>query len=261
MVKFQLNEEQYQTPEGWHEIEFGKFLNYLGDISSNEPELHKEFMQDHIEFLEELSEDLSQEEKEKIATERFLKKWHELSSSKKLICYKFYALSIGFWCDIEQYVILESMDRGQLFNAYWTIQADLNINALTYDETFTGFELRGKEWLLPKKHMEGATVVEFAEAAQFQDRMQDLDDGQWLAMLDVMVVLCRPSGEVYEYNEKRHNQRKNWFRALKMDVVANVSFFLLKLNSTLQNNLLIYGLTMELERQEARKFPEAMDGI
>jgi len=77
----------------------------------------------------------------------------------------------------------------------------------------------------------------------------------------VMVVLCRPSGEVYEYNENKHNQRKNWFRALKMDIVANVSFFLLKLNSTLQNNLLIYGFQAELERREVEKFQKTMDGI
>jgi len=88
-----------------------------------------------------------------------------------------------------------------------------------------------------------------------------LDNGQWLAMLDVMVVLCRPSGEVYEYNENKHNQRKNWFRALKMDIVANVSFFLLKLNSTLQNNLLIYGFQVALQQKEAKKSLEIMDGI
>jgi hypothetical protein len=55
--------------------------------------------------------------------------------------------------------------------------------------------------------------------------------------------------------------RKKQFRKLKMDIVANVSFFLLKLNSILKSNLLIYGLKQELSAKEEKKYQKIMAGI
>ncbi|MHC4316404.1 MAG: hypothetical protein ACYSW3_28510 [Planctomycetota bacterium] len=239
MVKFTLDNVEYQTPSSWHEVEFGKFLDYLSEVTPLTPEALIEVMN---------SEDLSTT-------------WSALTKKNRKKCYDFFALSVGFWCDIDAKKIKSSMNLVQLENAFWTIQIDLSLDNLTFDEEFTGFEIGKKEYLLPKKHMEGSTVVEFAEAAQFQEKQEDLENGQWLAMLDVMVVLCRPKGEVYEYIEQRHNVRKKQFRKLKMDIVANVSFFLLKLNSILKTNLLIYGLGQELSAKEQRKYQKTMDGI
>ena len=99
------------------------------------------------------------------------------------------------------------MNLEQLEAAFRAIQIDLSITDFKQDEDFIGFELNGTEYLLPKKHMENSTVVEFCEAAQFELNAADLESGNWRAILDIMAVICKPVGEVYEYDEANHNLR------------------------------------------------------
>ncbi len=226
MVKFELNGSQYQTPNGWNEIECGVFLDYLSNIAPKMPSELKELFE--LENIEE--------------------GYAELRANKKkfLSCLEFFSLCIAFWCKLDQEIIRDSMNTEQLEQAYWAIQIDLNINNLKEDKKFTGFFLNGVEYLCPQRHMAGATVAEFCDACHFEEKYEELKGGEWEALLDVMVVLCRPKGEHYDYNETKHNIRKKQFRKLKMTDVANVGFFLLKLNKQLNLDLLIYSL-LELE--------------
>ncbi len=109
--------------------------------------------------------------------------------------------------------------------------------------------------------MEGATVAEFAEAAQFEENVGELMTGRWEAMLDVMVVLCRPKGEKYNYEKAKHNIRRKMFRTLTMDIVINVAFFLHRLNDILKNNLLIYSLQTHLEEKELQRLEKLTVGL
>jgi hypothetical protein len=120
--------------------------------------------------------------------------------------------------------------------------------------------MEGVLYIPPSKHMQKSTVVEFAESAQFQANMADLEDGLWRSMEDVMVVLCRPEGEAYEYSEVRHNRRKRLFRKTTMDNVINTAFFLLRLNKKLNIDLLIYTMEVELETKRAETLARSTDG-
>ena len=232
VFKFTLNDKDYIAPSGWCDIKFSKFLAYLKDIA---PLMPKCLVNVH-------------------SSDNPLLEYEKLSKTDLSKCYEFYAHYVGFWFNIPIALIRESMDIKQhLEPAYFAIQAALYTSKSTFDDSFNGFEIQGIEYVLPLRHMHGCTVAEFTEAAQFEANMEKVENGNYLAMLDVMVVLCRPKGEPYDYNEAVHNRRKRLFSDLTMDVIFNVGFFLLKLRHTLNLNLLIYGMMQDKAAQEARQ--------
>lgn len=240
MVSFSLNNTEYKTPSGWHEVTFSKFLDYLSEVVPQQPQILKDWFN---------SDDLSQY-------------WNDMKPKQKLECFDFFAVSVGFWCGLDSKVVRNSLNLEELQQAFYAIQIDLNINDVEEDVEFTGFLIGKKEYLLPKKNMVGSTVAEFAEAAQFQENMQELENGHWKSMLDVMVVLCRPSGEAYEWNEKRHEMRKKMFKnKVYMNTVLQVAFFLHRQNKQLKTDLLIYSMFQLLKQQKEQKhFQEHMAG-
>jgi hypothetical protein len=239
MVKFTLNDIEYKTPGSWSEIKFGKFLSYLETILSEMPKALQDIYQ----------------------SENMVEDWANLSAKQKAKCYHYFAKSVGFWCGIDANIIKKSMLLEELEAAYWAIDIDLNLDNVQIDEDFTGFRIGNTEYLLPQKHMEGSTVLEFTESAQFELNMAEVKNGNWLALLDVMTVICRPQGEVYEYTKQRNEIRKKAFRELTMDIILNVSFFLLRLNDTLKNTLLIYSLLQHKQQIEKSKLARHTAGI
>ena len=260
MIKFELDGQKYQTPEGWHEVTFERFMDYLSNISTQEPEELKEFIHAHQEFIGEIKEETPEKEVLQLASSHFESSWKRLGAKKQNKCHEFYAIEVGFWCGLDAEVIRSSMDIDILEQAFWAIQITLKLNNQKEDIEFVGFECKGKEYLLPSKHMEGATVAEFAEAAQFEENVEDVVGGNWDAMLDVVVVLCRPKGEVYSYNENQHKMRKKQFKKLTMDKIINIAFFLLRQNDILKSNLLIYSLSEQVEQKQLEKLVTFMDG-
>lgn len=240
MVKFELNGVQYQTPASWSEVTFEKFLNYLSNVVPAQPKALKDWF---------ASEDLSSY-------------WNDMKPSDKAKCFDFFAISVAFWCDLDSKNVRNSLNLEQLQQAFYAIQLDLDIHNIKEDVEFTGFLIGNKEFLLPRRNMIGSTVAEFAEAAQFQENMQDLENGHWFSMLDVMVVLCKPAGEVYEYEETKHEMRKKMFKKkVFMDSVLQVAFFLLRQNKQLKQDLLIYSMFhLVKQRKEQKHFQEHMDG-
>ena len=261
MVRFQINDTHYETPDGWDKITFGKFLKSLDKIEPQRPEALTSFMDNHFEAIGKIKDSLSKAAKEYEAVRLFEKRWSDMIPTDKLICYKFFEITIAYWCDVDIALLHEAMNREQLEQTYWVLEYEMNPNNAKPSKDFAGFEINGIEYLPPKKHMEGSTVVEFAESAYFQESMQKVAGGNWIAMGDVMVVLCRPKGEAYEYDEQKHNRRKALFMGLTMDKVIDVAFFLLKLNDTLNDNLLIYTLEVEKQRKEVRLLENDMGGL
>ena len=237
MVSFELNGKKYSSPKSWGNITFEKFLKYLSDIAPKTPEILKELFE----------------------AENLAETWNGYTDKDKLICYKFFALSVGFWCGLPAEEIKESMNIEQLESAFFTIEIDLA--NMQNDDTFTGFEIKGKRYVLPAENMEGSTVSEFAEASQFQENFSEVEGGEWLSMLDVMVVLCRPEGEKYSYDKNTHNLRKKLFKGLSMDKVINTAFFLLRLNKELKNNLLIYSMLQAIAPKQEKQLKKLMVGI
>ena len=260
LVKFSINEIQYNTPKGWSEVLFSKFLEYLDDIQPQRPICLDEFLSDHYKFISEIDKNLEDKERERIAVKMFQQRWNKMKHLEKEICHNFFAVDVGFWCDINPQLIKEAMNLEDLKNTFWTLQLEMNPSNSDIDETFVGFEINGVEYLLPKKHMTESTVLEFSESAQFQSQMKNVEGGDFRAMADVMVVLCKPKGEVYSYNEMKHNRRKKLFLSTTMDNVINTAFFLLKLNETLKSNLLIYTLEKEKQAMTLESFNLVMGG-
>ena len=154
--------------------------------------------------------------------------------------------NIGSW-DVSKVKNMASM-----FNRANSFNQDINTKQVC---------INGKEYILPAQHMEGSTVSEFAEAAQFQENFQEVENGAWLSMLDVVAVLCRPPGEKYSYDKRRHEARKKLFKKLSMDKIINVSFFLLRLNKELHNNLLIYSLHQQILQKQEKQLKKHTAGI
>ena len=190
----------------------------------------------------------------------FKARWAEMPLFEKSLCHVFFSVDVGYWCDIEPELIQEAMNLDQLEGTFWMLQYEMNPANAEVNEDFTGFEVKGIEYLLPKQHMTSSTVLEFAESAQFQTAMKGVEGGEYKAMADVMCVLCRPKGEKYSYSKIRHNNRKKIFLGTTMDNVINTAFFLLRLNETLRDNLLIYTLVGEKENLEAKILKTDTDG-
>jgi len=237
MISFELNGKKYSSPKDWQNITFEKFLKYLSDIAPKTPEKLKELFE----------------------AENLAETWSGYTDKDKLICYDFFALSVGFWCGLPAEEIKESMNIEQLESAFFTIEIDLA--NMQNDESFSGFEIKGKRYVLPAENMEGSTVSEFAEASQFQENFAEVEGGEWLSMLDVMVVLCRPEGEKYSYDKNTHNLRKKLFKGLSMDKVINTAFFLLRLNEELKHNLLIYSMLQEIAQRQEKQLKKLTVGI
>ena len=260
-VKFEIDGQQYSTKAGWHDVPFQMFMNYLSEVAPEEPEVLKDFVSSHLDFLQELDPELSEESKQIFAVENWEASWKKLGKKKQLKCYNFFSLDIGFWVGLDSEEIKQYLNKDQLAQAFWANQIVLNIGEAKPDPNFTGFKIGKKEYLLPQKHMEGSTVAEFADAAHFEEQVGELLQDRWEAILDLMVVICRPKGEKYDFNEITHKQRKNFFRKLNMDVLINIAFFLLRLNDTLKDNLLIYSLQQQLQLEEAKKLQKIMVGL
>jgi hypothetical protein len=264
MIKFQLEDEQHQTPSGWDKVPIPKFLKHLAEIAPQEPQELIDFVSAQAEYITEISksETITKKEIKRLSNEHFVKLWDSIPKHEKTICHKYFSIEIGFWCDLEPSVIFDSMNLNQLELAFWDIQISLSIVDYQPDPNFTGFKIGKFRYDMPLKHMESSTAGEFAEAAGFEEKALDVAADRWEAVLDVMIVICRPKGEKYNYDKKRHEMRKNLFKKhLKTDVLINVAFFLLNLNSILRDNLLIYSLKMELSQKKAEGLGRSTDGL
>lgn len=238
MISFELEGHRYKTPDGWHDIKFSKFLQFLEEIQPLCPKvLLKVYEAENMDSY-----------------------WGSMPNRNKAKCYQYFAKVVGFWCGLPAEIIMQTMDKEQLAAAYWAIEVDLSIENSQVNEDFTGFTIGNKEYLLPHRHMLGSTVIEFTEAAHFEQQMDDIENGKWLALLDIMAVICRPKGEVYNYEKGHHEMRKNIFKNLTMDIVLNVSFFLFRLNEALNQDLMIYSLIMFSKRNKQEPYQKSMGG-
>jgi len=124
---------------------------------------------------------------------------------------------------------------------YWQ-----TVNALAefeYEPGRRAFLIDGKTWVLPSENMSKSTFGEFAEAAQYEEFSADVAGGNWQKMPYVMAVLLKPEGEEFDpYTfDNIVEARAEIMRGLTMDVVYQVSFFLLERNEKLRADSLIYS--------------------
>lgn len=236
-LNFKLNGINYRVPAGVEEIKIGRFIRYIKTVVQ--------------EWAPELDKVLEIEEGETIEGN-----FNKLSKLEKSNCYTFYAKVVSFWTGAPLKE-LSKMNVKQLEIYFFYIE--FMFGNFKANEQFAGFEIKGIEYLPPAEHMRQSTLIEFAEAAQFQENLKELKAGNYAAILDVMAVLCRPKGE--EYNEKNNGERKRLFSSLSLDNAINVGFFLIRLSDILRNNILIYSLEQQKVIQEVEQLGRLMGGI
>lgn len=135
----------------------------------------------------------------------------------------------------------DGMNVGQLEYLYSTIIRIMN----HYEEPeYSNVILvDGELWYLPERYMEKSTLIEYAEASQFEANLKDLDKGNWGALAKIMCVLVRKEGE--QYSDKllrREEQFLNW----NLQNCLQVAFFLLKRSEISQQNFQIYMAAQDL---------------
>lgn len=108
---------------------------------------------------------------------------------------------------------------------------DKILNAMTKPEELKYkqiYEFNGKVYVLPDKLMAKSTLLEFAEAAQFDKARKQVMNNEAEGLLRMVSVLLRENGE--EYNEDVFNKNMNDFIHLPLQVAYEVGFFLTKLS-------------------------------
>ena len=259
-IRFQIDDTTHTSPTSWGAVPFSRYLQYFEDVAPHEPQQLKDFIQGHHEAIAELDEGLTQEQREAEALRLFSEAWEAMDWRDNLICFDFFALDVSFWFNVEDKRILAGLSIEDLEAAYWALQVQMNPDNANVNKDYTGFEIKGVEYLVPSKHMVGSTVEEYADASYFQESMDSYKGGNWGAMLDVMTVLCRPKGETYNDNEAFRNKRKELFKDLPMSDIINVAFFLLRLSETLRTNLAIYTTQQEVQALQPKSSITATDG-
>lgn len=104
--------------------------------------------------------------------------------------------------------------------------------AINSEPVFDGKEsviIGGAEYHFPEKFMQKSTLIEFAEAAQFEEAQDRAANGDPAGLIDMAAVLLRKKGE--PYTEEGYEERKALFmEQATMHDIWQVSFFLLRLS-------------------------------
>lgn len=110
------------------------------------------------------------------------------------------------------------------------------------------FVFKGEAYELPSKHMSNSTLIEFAEAAQFQENAERLNQGKAEALLDVIAVLLRRPGEAY--GEEVYERNREEFKDLPLSVALDCAFFLMKQSNIYALNLLTFTTAGEVKASQ-----------
>lgn len=83
----------------------------------------------------------------------------------------------------------------------------------------------GTVYLLPGELMKKSTLLEFAEAAQYESALKQAQGGDGNGLINMCAVLLRPKG-VEQYSEEVFAANVQAFQSLPLQVAYEVSFFL-----------------------------------
>lgn len=104
---------------------------------------------------------------------------------------------------------------------------------LTYKQIY---QHEGIIYTLPDKAMSKSTLIEFAEAAQYEAALKQAEKGDANGLLKMCAVLLRPSG-ADTYSEEVFEQNVKAFQTLPLQVAYEVGFFLMWLSSEYALNI------------------------
>lgn len=137
----------------------------------------------------------------------------------------------------------DGMNLGQLKYLYDTLLSEFN--NVAEPEYNPIIEVDGELWYLPQRYMEKSTLIEYAEASQFEENITEVNNGNLFALAKIMCVLVRKEGEVYSDKLlKREEMFLNW----NLEDCYKVAFFLMKRSETSILNFQVYTAAQNLTK-------------
>lgn len=275
LFKLENSTERYECPEQWKDISVRTFLRYVQHIAPNFPE-QLQAMAEQQAIIARLEPEVKKYEK-KHGTDAggVMRMVNDGSAPKKTAAY-FPAIYNEYASAQEQTKALEKvMGIGWYAKTYLPYMAAtvshftgipleacngigerfMLVGTLEYlfecvmrtlrtepkDEGKQVFDIAGERYTLPDGLMKRSTLIEFAEAAQFEEAMQSVKHGDYMAMLDVAAVLLRPEG--VPYSEEQYEQGRKVLEAhMNMHDLYQVGFFLGRQSERYANAILNYML-------------------
>ena len=125
---------------------------------------------------------------------------------------------------------------------------DKIMNAMTQPEELKYkqiYEFNNKIYILPDKLMAKSTLLEFAEAAQFDKSRKQIENNESEGLLRMVAVLLRENGE--EYNEFVFEKNMVDFLQLPLQVAYEVSFFLMRQSENYSLDLQTFMLQQAMQ--------------
>jgi len=275
LFKLEGSDERYTCPDTWRDIPVRTFLRYVQHIAPNFPE-QLQAMAEQQAIIARLEPEVKKYEK-KYGTDAggVMRMVNDGSAPKKTAAY-FPAIYNEYASAQEQSKALEKvMGIGWYAKTYLPYMAAtvshftgvplqacngigerfMLVGTLEYlfevimkalrtepkNEAKQVFDIAGERYTLPDGLMKRSTLIEFAEAAQFEEAMQSVRHGDYMAMLDIAAVLLRPEG--VPYSEEQYEQGRKVLEAhMNMHDLYQVGFFLGRQSEKYANAILNYML-------------------
>lgn len=233
MIVFKLNNQQYTHPETCEDVTIQQVIEFYRDVYPTRPALM-------LEMSEAVSEDPINE-KRVAAIEKKMQSKVWISTQ----LYPYFVRVVHHFCRAPMEVLGDKkMNPAHLEYLYHhCIGAMRNPGEVQYKQLYL---IDGEVYKLPTKLMSQSTLQEFAEAAQYEENAEQIKDGNWEGLLNVCSVILRKEGE--EYSEEVYERNRARFKALPLQTLYEVGFFL----KTLSLNYVI-GLNLSLLRRAVQE--------
>lgn len=273
LFKVEGSEQLYGYPDSLHDVKASDFMHYAQHIAATHPQELEQLYSLQAD-VERLTPEIKRyEKKHKLSASEIMERigelprktslyypdlfneWmiakHKLHELEKVMGNKWYATKYlpymakvvshftGVPLDTCNGVGKEYMLVGTLEFLFEKIMYVLRMEP--GDENRQSFVVNGVRYVLPDALMKKSTLIEFAEAAQFEEATQSVKHGEYLAMLDVAAVLLRPEGVGYSEEQYEAN-RVTFTEHLNMHDLYQVGFFLAKQSEKYAHALQNYTL-------------------
>lgn len=240
MIQFNTdNGLKFDYPESLKDITLKQYLGYLELIEPTKPQLLKD-----VETFS-LKIDNAKELKDNKGLEIAKKEFEDtIVQIDDIYTYQYifpyYARVVSYFSGLQESVILgkdgtQGMRVDHLTGLYnHLINIFNNLPEVPFDPVI---EVNDELWYLPDQFMTGSTVIEFAEAAQFQANLSKVENGEWKALAKMMCVLVKKKDE--QYSDKLL-KREEFFLSWNLFDCWRVAFFFLKRAERLKISLATY---------------------
>ena len=258
LFKLEGSTERYSCPDAWRDIPVRTFMRYVQEIAPSYPPQLQEMADLQAVIARTEPEIKKYEVKHKVSAEHIMDMVRQGSAPKKTAAY-FPEVYNEYSTAMHKYKALEkAMGSRWYAKSYLPYMAAtvshftgipveacngigaryMLVGTLEYlfecimkvlrsepkEEGKRVFDIAGERYVLPDGLMKRSTLIEFAEAAQFEEAMQNVKHGEYMAILDVAAVLLRPEG--VPYSEERYEKTRAVLEQhMHMQDLYQVGFF------------------------------------